>query len=216
MGNASDLALALWKANLDLQLRIGQLIQDSGRDWLELGTRAAGEGTVEFDAGLRKLMRGGDWQALAALPVEAFWRQAEQRVGDGQALNQIALHAQDSFASGVLEALQDWQQALAGAWNEVDLDLGLDAAPGLAEAWRSLLSNWDAGIAALAPVAPAVPAARAPRKPAAPARKAPVLKKAVAKKKTVAKKAAAKKPAPARKKTAAKKAAKKGSRGRGG
>lgn len=214
MGNASDLALALWKANLDLQLRIGQLIQDSGRDWLELGTRAAGEGTVEFDAGLRKLMRGGDWQALAALPVEAFWRQAEQRVGDGQALNQIALHAQDSFASGVLEALQDWQQALAEAWDEVDLDLGVDAAPGLAEAWRSLLSNWDAGIAALAP---AVPAARAPRKPAAPARKAPTAKKTVAKKPAPArKKPAAKKPAPARKKAAAKKPAKKGSRGRGG
>src|SRR5690606_23215418 len=145
MGNASDLALALWKANLDLQLRIGQLIQDSGRDWLELGTRAAGEGAVEFDAGLRKLMRGGDWQALAALPVEAFWGQAVQRWGGGQALNQTALHAQDSFASGVLEALQDWQQALAEAWNEVDLDLGLDAAPGVADAWRSLLSNWDAG-----------------------------------------------------------------------
>ncbi len=208
MGNASDLALALWKANLDLQLRIGQLIQDSGRDWLELGTRAAGEGSAELDAGLRKLMRGGDWQALAALPVEAFWRQAEQRVGDGQALNQIALQAQDSFASGVLEALQDWQQALAEAWNEVDLELGIDAAPGLAEAWRSLLSNWDTGIAALAPVAPAT---RAPRKPAAPAKKAPAAKKTVAKKKP-----AVKKPAPASKKAAAKKPAKKGSRRRGG
>ncbi|WP_158636513.1 phasin family protein [Luteimonas marina] len=211
MGNASDLALALWKANLDLQLRIGQLVQDSGRDWLELGTRAAGGGAAELDAGLRKLMRGGDWQALAALPVEAFWRQAEQRVGDGQALNQIALQAQDSFASGVLEALQDWQQALAEAWNGVDLDLGLDAAPGLAEAWRSLLSNWDAGIAALAPVAPAAPVVRAPRKPAAPAKKATVAKKAVAKKKP-----AVKKSAPASRKPAAKKPAKKGSRRRGG
>ena len=207
MGNASDLALALWKANLDLQLRIGQLVQDSGRDWLELGTRAAGEGAVEFDAGLRKLMRGGDWQALAALPVEAFWRQAEQRVGDGQALNQVALHAQDSFANGVLEALQDWQQALAEAWNEADL--GFDAAPDLADAWRSLLSNWDAGIAALAPVAPAA-SARAARQPAAPA------KTAAAKKTVAKKKPATNKSAPAKKKTAAKKPAKKGSRRRGG
>ena len=70
MGNASDLPMQLWKANLDLQLRLGRLLQDSGREWMELGTRAAGEGAAELDAEFRKLLRGGDWQGLAALPVD--------------------------------------------------------------------------------------------------------------------------------------------------
>ena len=205
MGNASDLPMALWKANLDLQLRIGRLAQDSGREWMELGTRAAGEGAAEFDAEFRKLLRGGDWQALAALPVEAFWRQAEQRIGDGQALNQLAIRVQDGFVRGLVEALQDWQARLADAWSGAGLDGG--AAPGLEEAWNSLLSQWESGLGAspFAPAAAARPAATGP----APAKKAPVKKapvKKAAAKKPAAKKPAARKPAPA----------KKGSRKRGG
>lgn len=153
MGNASDLPLALWKANLDLQLRLGRLVQDSGREWMELGTRAAGEGAAEFDAEFRRLLRGGDWQALAALPVEAFWRQAEQRVGDGQALNQLALRVQDGFVRGLVEALQDWQAQLAAAWS--DAGAGVDGVPGLAEAWQSLAAGLQAGASAPDAGAPA-------------------------------------------------------------
>src|SRR5690606_33476251 len=68
MDKTSNLPLALWQANLDLQMRLGQLLQDGGRQWLEQGTRTAGEGAAEFDAQARKLLQAGDWPALAALP----------------------------------------------------------------------------------------------------------------------------------------------------
>src|SRR5690606_6899660 len=67
MDKTSNLPLALWQANLDLQMRLGQLLQDGGRQWLEQGTRTAGEGAAEFDAQARKLLQAGDWPALAAL-----------------------------------------------------------------------------------------------------------------------------------------------------
>lgn len=141
MGKTSDLPFALWKANLDLQARIARVVQDSGRAWTELGTRAAGEGAAEFDAQLRRLAQG-DWQALAALPVDAFWRQFEQRVGDSQALNQTVLRAQEDFVRGLLAALQDWQRQLADAWPDDAQAL----APDVAEAWRSLAAQWETGV----------------------------------------------------------------------
>ncbi|HRN61476.1 MAG TPA: hypothetical protein PK743_02890 [Luteimonas sp.] len=217
MSNASNLPLALWQANLDLQQRLGRLVQDSGREWMDLGTRAAGEGAAEIDAEFRKLLRGGDWQALAALPVDAYWRQTEQRIGDAQALGQLALHVQEGFASGLLEAMQDWQAQLAAAWSDAGLDAGNALPP--ADAWNTLVAQWESGLATMMPVAaraakPAANQAEA-KKPATkkaagtnkPAAKKPAAKKSVAKK-PAAKKSAAKKPA-------TKKPAKKGSRARG-
>ena len=141
MDKASNLPMALWQANLDLQMRLGRLLQDSGREWLDLGTRAVGEGATEFETEARRLLQAGDWQALAALPVETFWRQAEQRVGDGQALAGVALQAQQTFMQGMAEALQDWQRQVARAWSAAGLDAS--AAPGTAEAWNTMLAAME-------------------------------------------------------------------------
>lgn len=149
MDKASNLPTALWKANLDLQTRIGRLLQEGGQQWLETGTRAIGESAAEFDAEARRLLQAGDWQALAALPVETFWRQAEQRMGDGQAAAQAALQAQESFANGLAEALQEWQRDLAKAWAVAGIDAG--AMPGIAGSWDAMLSNLEQGIAAMTP-----------------------------------------------------------------
>ena len=149
MDKASNLPMALWKANLDLQTRIGHLMQESGQHWLELGTRTVGESAAEFDAEARKLLQAGDWQALAALPVETFWRQAEQRLGDGQAAAQAALQAQEGFTTGLAEALQEWQRDLAKAWAVAGIDAG--AVPGIPGSWDTMMSNLEQGIAAMMP-----------------------------------------------------------------
>lgn len=146
MGNATDLPSRLWKANLDLQLRIAQLLQDSAREWTDLGTRAVGEGVEEGDAELRAFLRSGDWQSLAALPVDAFWRQAQQRLGDGQALAQIAITAQNAFNRGLVEALQDWRKDTAQAM----ADAGKPAA-GPGDAWEAAFAPWVALQSAFVP-----------------------------------------------------------------
>ena len=172
MAPASDLPLALWQANLDLQLRIARLLQDNGREWLDMGLRAVGEGAFEFDAETRALWRGGDWQALAALPVETLWRQLEQRVGDGQALAQVALNAQDAFANGLASALRDWQAQVTRALAEAGAG---EASP--FDAWQATVAPWgealaQAGAAKAATQAASAAREAAPPKPGKPAAKA--------------------------------------------
>jgi len=166
--------MALWRANLDLQLRIARLLQDNGREWLDMGIRAVGEGALEFDAETRALWRGGDWQALAALPVETLWRQLEQRIGDGQALAQVVLNAQDSFASGLASALQDWQAQVAAALTAAGV--GGDSP---FDAWQAAFAPWREALArAGAPAASATrsPASPGPSQPAAGATAKPGVK----------------------------------------
>ena len=136
MRDATELPLKLIRANLELQLRIAALIQDHGRQWTELAGRTVGDGRVEHEAELRELLGTNDWQALAALPANAFWRQMQQRIGDGQELARIAVGAQTAFAGGLIDALQAWQRETADA-----LASGGTAAAG--GAWRAWLEPWE-------------------------------------------------------------------------
>lgn len=193
MNDPTDLPLALYQANFDLQVRIGELLQDSGRHWLEFGQRLVNDGLVENGAELQQLMAAGDWQKLAALPADAFWRQLQQRFGDQQAAAQIAVAAQSSFARDLQDALSRWQQETIAAMDEAGFGL---AVPAVDTQWTAMFGN------AASPRAPAA-------KKAAPAANRPARKPTASKasaKKASAKKAAAGKPAAkkARASTAAK------------
>ncbi len=182
-----DLPLTLYKANLEFYLKTGKLLQESGQRWLEIGTRAFGDGIAESRAEVDQLIRSGDWQALAALPQDAYWRQLQQRFGDSQAVAQIAISNQTQFFAGLQEALQTWQEESAAALGVATHALPLNATI------EDLLQQWDTLSAPLLKTVPAVAAKKQPRKAA---------KKAPAKTgKAVPKKAAPKKKAPPAKRT---------------
>ena len=149
MDKTSNLPMALLKANLDLQARLGEWLQQGGRQWLEQGTRTAGESAAQFQAEAARLLQAGDWQGLAALPMETFWRQAGQQAGEGEAAAKSALESKQAFVEGLAEALQEWQRDLATAWAVAGIDAG--AVPGVAGSWDALLANLQQGIAAMMP-----------------------------------------------------------------
>ncbi|AKC87104.1 phasin family protein [Pseudoxanthomonas suwonensis] len=193
MKDPTALPLALYQANVNLQARLAELAQDSSRHWLELGQRLVNDGIVEGSAELQEILYTQDWQKLASVPADAFWRQLQQRFGDQQAAAQIAVAAQSAFTQGLQDALLEWQRDTFAALDEAGLPL-----PTLEADWTALFGGWEAALQPAAPT-PAAPAQR-PAKKAAP-------RKAAAKK-APAKKAAGKTAArPARK--AAKKATKK-------
>ncbi|WP_211369399.1 phasin family protein [Pseudoxanthomonas kalamensis] len=185
MNSKTELPLSLYKANLELQVKIGRLIQESGQQWLDYGNRLIGDSIAESNAEMDELLQAQDWQQLASLPAESLWRQLQQRVGDSQAVAQIAVNAQNAFASGLQQILQDWQY-------ETTHLLGQEASlmPSVPEGWDDLVKPWEellqaTGMTAVAPK----PAA----KKKAAAKKAPAKK--AASRKAVAKKAPAKKAA---------------------
>lgn len=114
------LPLDLFKANLELHLRITRLAQENSQRWLEVASRAGNDGVAESSAEIENLLKAENWQALAALPTQAFWRQFQQRVGDTQTLVQAAVSNQTAFTQGLQQAVQEWQKAVNTAAGSAD------------------------------------------------------------------------------------------------
>lgn len=167
------LPLALYKANLDLWLRISELLEENRSQWVALLAREIDDGAAQTGAEAAAL-RSGDWQALALLPGQALQRLVEHGVGDLQAAAQTALGNQMTFATGFQQALADWQQATASALGElgrVDLPVGLQ------EVFEQALQGWTALPDALAAFAGRGASGDARPSRPAPARQAPAAKR---------------------------------------
>lgn len=157
MSDISKLPLNLYKANLGLQVKLGRLFQESGRQWIDYGYRLVNDGIVESNAEAEALLTAEDWQKLATLPAESFWRQLQQRFGDSQAVAQIAVTAQTDFARGLQEAVKAWQKETVQALGNTALALPPGAAP-----WANLFKPWQQLLQAAATDTPAAvgPAAK--------------------------------------------------------
>lgn len=164
------LPLSLYKANLDLWLRIGELLEENRNQWTTLMARELQQGATGSGFDLDALRRG-DWQTLALLPGQALQRLAAHGVSDLQAAAQTALGNQMTFATGFQQALADWQQATVEALGDAaGTDDGADAQAVLGQAWQDLLA-WPDTLAGLVPGGlPRAPdAAGTPAQPGAPA-----------------------------------------------
>ena len=226
MTDASNLPLALYKANLELWLQLGQLLKDNREQWMGLLTQELEQRMSE--ARHAPAPGGSDWPAMTMLPGSELWRIAEQQVSDVQALAQTASGNQMTFVNGFQQALDEWRQATAAAFGEAAGEVELPAQPfqSLHDTFEQLSNALLSGMTALAPTAaPAGSAGTGARQPAAPpeapVRKAPKAAKRPARK--AARKTGSRAAGPATKKAvkkatrapvrkAAKKAAKKTAR----
>ncbi len=109
--------LNLFKANLELQLRLQRLMQENGQQWLENATRAGSENIAESGTEIESLLKAQNWQELATLPAQAFWRQFQHQMGGAQALTQVAIKNQTTFTQGLQQAIQD--QDIFKQWGAV-------------------------------------------------------------------------------------------------
>ncbi|KKW68227.1 hypothetical protein AAV94_06065 [Lampropedia cohaerens] len=151
MTDSTQSSLDMHKANLQLATRIVKLLEQQSQQSLELAIRLMDERINACDATIEALQKTGDWQTLAALPSEAFWRQLHQLTGDSQALSQAALRLQTHVAASLQEAIQEWQrQALLAFKNSMPGAGG--TIPAFSEsAWTELLRPWNPWFGATAP-----------------------------------------------------------------
>lgn len=145
---STQFPLNLYKANLDLQLRIAGLLQESAKKWLELGKDAIDANVAESTAEAERLLNSRDWRKFASGPGEAFWQQLLLGIGDAEAATKTALEAQTSFVAGLQDALQKWQNEVADVMGGAGASFG--------PAWSDLLKQWgwqSSGAPAAAPAA---------------------------------------------------------------
>lgn len=108
----TDTPLQLIKANAELQMRLSRLLQESGQQWLEQANRGSSEVAAETGAALESLLKTSNWQELATLPAQAYWRQIQQQTSNSQALYQAAIAIQTNFTKGLQQAVQEWQSSV--------------------------------------------------------------------------------------------------------
>lgn len=118
MSTSSNLPLALYKANLDLWLRIGELVQDNQHEWLELLTQSTSEDVGKVIEESNQVLLKHDWASLPAVPAESLWQGIESQLAHFEAAAQTAIGNQTTFATGFQQALADWQAATAEALGE--------------------------------------------------------------------------------------------------
>jgi hypothetical protein len=112
------LPLHLYKANTELQLRVTELLQQSGHCWLEAVEQSSADTTAEIE----ELLRSANWQSLVTLPSESFWRLLQQHVGDTRAISQVAIKNQSDFTTGLRQALEHWQKTVAEVISMTEAD----------------------------------------------------------------------------------------------
>ncbi|MFT3717263.1 hypothetical protein [Pseudorhodoferax sp.] len=140
MSSSVPTPFALYQANLDLLMRLEQLRQQASRQWLDFGSAALQQDAAQAFGEAGEMGRTANWQTLAALPAEAFWRQLQLQFGRSQAMAEQAAHTQAEYAAGLVDAVQQWQAQATQA-------LGGDAAQGSSPATHAMqdfLRPWQA------------------------------------------------------------------------
>jgi hypothetical protein len=160
MSEQNQFPLDMVKAGLELNVRIAKLMHESTQRWLDLTQRMGCEDIEECQEELRNLWQTDNWQRLAVLPGEAFWRQLQKRFTGNQSAIEIGIEVQADFNEGLRKALCEWQDAANGVQPHAALKSEACELP-FTEFFKGWFPMWPAEVAA-APAAPgkAAPAAR--------------------------------------------------------
>ncbi|MCR6700399.1 MAG: hypothetical protein NVV68_04200 [Dokdonella sp.] len=119
---------ALYKANLELALRIGQLLNENRKQWARQGLAGVDQAVGRTLDESERAMAGVDWTRLAGLPVEGVWNTLnwdalKPDVGTLKSSIDEVIAQQSSFASGLHEAVEAWQRQCGEAVREAGLAL---------------------------------------------------------------------------------------------
>ena len=107
--------LALYKANLELVLRLGALLQENRRRWTQLGASNTREAIERTMAETERVLTANDWTSLASMPGEEFWKSLREDTAPLQASVETAVGNQAAFAEGLEQAFEAWRQQSADA-----------------------------------------------------------------------------------------------------
>jgi len=103
----------IYKCNIELQLRIIQLMQECRQRWLESAQQRNSEALAKTESELDVLSQATDLPSIVALRSETFGRLFQACISGTQTMNDTTLKDQAEFAAGLQQALQNWQKAVS-------------------------------------------------------------------------------------------------------
>lgn len=102
----------LYRANLELQLRVVQLLQDGRQRWLEAAQQRNTDAMAKTKAEIEGLSQAVSLQSFVTLPADTVGRLFQAGMSGTQTMNEIAMKNQMEFTAGLQHALQDWQKGV--------------------------------------------------------------------------------------------------------
>ena len=119
--STENFSINLYKTNLELQLRLMQLLQDNRQRWLEAAQQRNTDAMTKTKTEIEGLSQVADLQSLVTMPTNTVGYLFQACMSSAQAMNEIAIKNQTDFSTGLQQALQDWQkgvtQILGGSTN---------------------------------------------------------------------------------------------------
>ena len=189
--------MALYKANLELVLRIGTLLQENRQRWMQAGASGTTEAIQRTLAETQRMLTTNDWSTLSKIPGEEFWNSMGTGAAPLKGTVETAVRSQTEFAESLKQAFAEWQQQSADALGGVPAQPTAWAFSDLLKGFGGAATQQQTGSRTSTPAPPKSAAPKPTRKA-----KSPVKAKAPPKAKNAVK---TKSPAKARSKPAAKK-----------
>lgn len=115
--------LALYKANLELALRVGQLLNENRRQWTRQSLAGVDQAVNRTLEESERALAGFDWSRLSSLPAEGFWNTLKPDTGTLKTSIDEVIAQQSSFASGLHDAVEAWQRQCGEAVRDAGLAL---------------------------------------------------------------------------------------------
>lgn len=131
-----NLPLKLYKANMQLHLELTRLLQEGTHRWLEAAHERGSRRIDQTKADMEGLMDSANWQSVAMLPAETFWRLHQHQVNTLQGNNRLVIKNQAAFITGLQQAISGWQKSVNEAMGS-----GTDAQPML-DVMKQWTTTW--------------------------------------------------------------------------
>jgi hypothetical protein len=104
---SNELPIHLYKANAERNCRSRACCGRAAITGSEAVQQLSAGSVLETTSRIQGLQQAADWQALATLPSEVFWRLCQGRMGDAQAVRQVAAKSQAAFAEWTAPGAHD-------------------------------------------------------------------------------------------------------------
>ena len=120
-------ALALFKANLELQFRLCDLMRRNTLRWNEAQNRMIDGCASEFEASATRLLDAPDWQQVGFVAADLGWKSLQQRNCALLKMAEAVVANQSALQQDMQQAWAQWQHDCTRALKEASGTMPLSA-----------------------------------------------------------------------------------------